>query len=249
MLPRLPVRAESSRYARRLVFLPELWAPASSWLPVATFLGHRGWEGEIVELRAAGGLADRAAALAEIVQAAEDPPILIGHGAGALVALEVANAAGAAALVLVSPLLPGGAGARRLVRRWAALAAIVRGRDMPPPQGGGARAAFGEIPAGLAPDSARALLDVARARPLERPPLEMPALVLASPMDPLLPGADAAALAAMLGADRVEIAGAGHWPILPPTWRRTAGAVHRWLIRRLGEPLLELYEEAMAERD
>jgi pimeloyl-ACP methyl ester carboxylesterase len=249
MLARLPVHAESARYARSLLFLPELWAPARIWLPVATFLGHRGWEGELVELRNAGGLAARTAAVAELVRAAAAPPVLIGHGLGALIGLETATVAGAAALVLVSPLLSGSPGARQLVRRWAAVSSILRGRDLPPPEGAEARGAFGEVPAGLGPDSARALLDVARGRPLVRVPLPIPTLVVAGAADPLLPAGDAAALAAMLGADRIEIDGAGHWPMLPPVWRRTAGLVHRWLIRSLGEPLLELYAEAMADRE
>ena len=58
-----------------------------------------------------------------------------------------------------------------------------------------------------------------------------------------------AGLADALGAEHTEIAGAAHWPIVAPSWRPTADAVHRWLVRRLGEPLLELYGEMMAERD
>ena len=32
-------------------------------------------------------------------------------------------------------------------------------------------------------------------------------------------------------------------------FQATGGLIHRWLVRRLGESLLEYYAEAMAERD
>jgi hypothetical protein len=32
-------------------------------------------------------------------------------------------------------------------------------------------------------------------------------------------------------------------------WQGTVDLLHRWLVRRLGEPLLEFHAEAMAERD
>ncbi|HJW70219.1 MAG TPA: hypothetical protein VJ829_12735, partial [Candidatus Binatia bacterium] len=65
----------------------------------------------------------------------------------------------------------------------------------------------------------------------------------------LLPRDAAMALAAALGAEQTEIEGAAHWPIVAPAWQHTADVVHRWLVRRLGEPLLDLYAEMMAERD
>ena len=75
------------------------------------------------------------------------------------------------------------------------------------------------------------------------------ALVIAGSADPLLPPEAAVGLASTLGAEREEIPGAGHWPMLQPGWRATAAIVHRWLVRRLGEPLLDFYAEAMAERE
>jgi pimeloyl-ACP methyl ester carboxylesterase len=77
----------------------------------------------------------------------------------------------------------------------------------------------------------------------------VPTLVVGGEYDPLLPRNAGIALASMLGAEHVEIPGAGHWPLLPPCWRSTVGIVHRWLVHRLGEPLLDLYAEAMADRE
>jgi hypothetical protein len=52
-----------------------------------------------------------------------------------------------------------------------------------------------------------------------------------------------------LGADERVIEDAGHWILAGPSWQRTVDVVHRWLVQRLGAPLLELYPEAMAERE
>src|SRR5262245_41904136 len=247
MLQATPVHAESARYSTSLVFLPELWAPARVWLPAASFFGHRGWEGELVELRGAGALAQRTAAVIEHIRPLQHPPVLIGHGAGALVALEAARAGAVSAAVLVAPLVPGSTGVRILTRRWDALAALALGRAIPPPRAGAARRAFGETPADLDVESARAVLDAVRGRP-SLAPLAVPTLVVAGERDPLLPPAAATALASSLAADHITIPGASHWPILAPGWQRTVAEVHRWLVRRLGEALLDFYAEAMAER-
>jgi len=244
-----PIHAESARYAASLLFLPELWAPAEVWLPVATFLGHRGWESELLHLRGTGDLAARVTKTVEHARRLRQPPILIGHGAGALVAMGCARAGVAAAAVLLAPLVPGNPRGRVLTRRWSAVAGLLTGRAIPPLHGPAARRAFGETPAALEGESARAVFDVVRGPAPEIAPLGIPTLVAAGAHDPLLPREAATALAARLGAEHAEIAGAGHWPILPPGWQRTADVVHGWLVRRLGEPLLELYAETMAERD
>lgn len=248
MLPSIPLRAESPRYSASLLFLPDLWAPARLWLPMAGFLGHRGWEGELLELRGAGGLAERSAVLAERIQGLPRPPVLIGHGAGGVVALDVARGGGVTAVVLVAPLWPGSVPCRQLATRWEAVTAIARGRAVPPPRGERARALFGEVPADLDAEAARAVLDMVRGSSA-LPRLQVPVLVVAGEHDPLLPRAAGAALAEMVGAEHAEVPGAGHWPLLPPSWRHSVGLVHRWLIRRLGAPLLELYAEAMADRE
>ena len=249
MLLSIPLRPESPCYAVPLLFLPDLWSPASVWLPVGSFLDHRGWDGELLELRGTGGMAQRTAAVMEHVATLDRLPVLIGHGAGALVALDVARDSPVAAVVLVAPLLLGSGACRRLTARWDAVWAIARGRDVPPPQGLRARRLFREVPSGLDGETARAVVDVVRGR--ARPPtrLSVPTLVVGGEHDPLLSRDAGIALASALGAEHVEIPGAGHWPLLPPRWRSTVGVVHRWLVHRLGEPLLDLYAEAMADRE
>jgi pimeloyl-ACP methyl ester carboxylesterase len=249
MLRVTSVHAESARYAASLLFLPELWTPAEAWLPVASFLGHRGWESQLIHLRDAGDLRARVESVMAAARRLPHPPILIGHGAGAIVALDAARAGAASAAILVAPLVPGSAPVGVLTRRWDAIAASLLGRAIPPPRGASARRIFGESPEGLDVEPARAVFDVVRGRLRTFRPLDVPTLVVVGTHDPLLPPDAAAALAAALGAEHAEIAGAAHWPILAPAWQRTADAVHRWLVQRLGEPLLELYAEMMAERD
>lgn len=244
-----PVHAESARYAAPLLFLPELWAPAALWLPVATSLAHRGWEGQLLELRGTGDLVARAGAVVDYARALPHRPVLIGHGAGALVAVQAARSGAAIAAVLIAPLVPGSAPVRVLTRRWSAVAALLRRRAIPPPHGAGAARVFGETPAGLGVDTARAVLDVVRGRPPAPGALGIPTLVVSGARDPLLGAREATAMAAALGAEHADIPGAGHWPLLAPAWQRTVDVVHRWLVQRLGEPLLDLYAEAMAERD
>jgi pimeloyl-ACP methyl ester carboxylesterase len=249
MLQTIPVHAEGARYTAPLLYLPELWAPARVWLPAATFFGHRGWEGELLELRGAGDLEMRTAGVIDHARRLPQPPVVIGHGAGALVALAASRRGGVAAAVLIAPLIPGSAPVRGLTRRWEALLALALGRPIPPPSPPAACRLFGEVPPGLEAETVRAVLDVVRGGPPSPARLDVPALVVAGALDPLLPPGAAAGLAASLGADLIEIPGAGHWPILAPAWQRTVAAVHRWLVQRLGEPLLDLYADAMAERD
>src|SRR5437867_3185341 len=102
----------------------------------------------------------------------------------------------------------------------------------------------------------RAAAVAAHAAALPTPPVllghdlgSLVALVVAGDRDPLLPPPAAAAFARALGAEHQSLDGAGHWLLAGPTWQRSVGLVHRWIVQRLGEPLLERYAEAMADRE
>jgi len=249
MLDATPIRAESPRYGASLLLLPELWAPARLWHAAASFLGHRGWEGQMLELRGAGDLGARVAAVVEHARALPARPVLIGHGAGAIVALEAARAGAGAAAVLLAPLLAGSAPLRTLTRRRDAIASVLLGRPMPPPPA----AHFGDPPATvasqLAPETTRAVLDVVRGRPPASGAIGVPVLVAGGDRDPLLSPEAAAALATRVGGEHLVLPGAAHWPLVESRWQQTVDLLHRWLVRQLGEALLELHAEAMAERD
>jgi pimeloyl-ACP methyl ester carboxylesterase len=257
MLVAESLHAEGPRYAATLVCIPGLWAGPPAWRGFASFLGHRGWECHLVDLRAiGGGIGARAEAVAEFAAELSGPAIFLGHDGGALVALAAAARRRAAGVVLVAPLVPGSRAARALVRSPRRLLALVRGGPVAPPEGAAAepwidlpdpfRSAAG---AALAADDAASVRDVVWGRIPVLPAAGVPAVVVAGDRDRLLSADAAAAFARAAGADLLPLDGAGHWPLAGPRWQAAVGTVHRWLVQRLGAPLLELYEEAMADRD
>ena len=249
MVSTTPVHAESARYHASLAFVPGLWTGPGLWRGAASYLAHRGWEGELVDLRRVpGGLGARAAALAAHGAAGSAPRVFLGHGAGALVALAAARLCRPAAAVLVSPVPPGlppGLG-------WRSVPALMFGRPLAPPLRWLDRAGLSERGPGamtdLGPEPGAAVRDVARGRLWPAAPAGVPTLLVTGSADQLLTPAVAARLAATIGAEREVLAGAGHWLVVGPGWEQLVDVVHRWLVQRLGETLLELYAEAMAER-
>jgi len=254
MLVTAQIHPEGPRYGASLVFLPGLWVGSDVWRGPATFFGHRGWQGTLVDLRGVpGGIAARGRAVAEIVSRIPGRVVLAGHDAGALVALAAAGHESVAALVLVSPLVAGSAATHTLTWSWGLVWAAMRRRLVAPPRGPLADAAFADLPETfrrtLASDDAATVAEIGRRDRLERPATLPPTLILHGDADPLLRPHDARRLAEDLGADARELSGAGHWPIAGPAWQTCVRQAHRWLVQRLGEGLLELYPEAMAERD
>jgi len=252
-----PVHAEAARYATSLLFLPGLWAGPELWRGAATYLAHRGWESGLVDLRTAvGGIASRAQQVADCAAGLPAPPVLVGHDAGALVALAAARRGPSAAVVLVAPQAPGQspgqAVERAMVLGIAPFLALLRRRPVPAPEGWRAARLLGDLPGAarsqLGADDPAAIWDVTWRRAFV-PGVKVPTLLVVGDRDPLLSLPAARALAATVGAEEGVVAGAGHWPHLGPTWSALVNLVHRWLIQRLGESLLEQYANAMAERD
>jgi pimeloyl-ACP methyl ester carboxylesterase len=257
MLTAETLPAEGARYAASIVCVPGLWAQAAVWRGFASYLAHRGWECHLLEVRdVGGGVEARATAVAEYTAELSLPAILIGHDGGAPIALAAARRRPPRALVLLAPLVPESRGARLLTRAPRSLLALISGRPVPPPAGPTAKpwldlpepAAAG-VRAFLAPDDAASVREVAWGRLRLTPASGPPALLVAGANDRLLPPAAAEPLARTLGAELRMVAGAGHWLLAGPGWQDTVALVHRWLVQRLGAPLLELYEEAMAERE
>ena len=250
-------RAEGGRYAASLVLLPGLWAGPAAWRPCAGYLAHRGWESHLLDLRPLPeGHAARAAAVSEYAAALGVPAVLIAHGAGAGTAIAAARRGCAQGLVLLSPLIPGSRGARELTLGRRTALPLLLGRPIPPPHGYQDDLLLGTLPEpvrtsvrnGLAPEPAAVVWEVARGVG-EEGGGRVPTLVASGGRDPLLPVPEAEALAASLGAELAVLPDAGAWPINGPGWLGVVGTVHRWIVQRLGEPLLELYPEAMAARE
>ena len=250
-------RAEGGRYAACLVLLPGLWAGPAAWRGCAGFLAHRGWECRLLDLRGiTGGIEARAAAVAEYVAEIGVPTLLVAHGGGAATALAAARLPAAQGVVLVSPLVPGSRGGRELTLGLRSAVPLLLGRPVPPPSGYQEDLLLGALPdaarrqarATLGPEPAAAVWETARGVP-NGLVAAVPTLVVSGGRDPLLPPTDAAAFAMRLAAEHVALPNAGAWPLSGPGWQDVVGAVHRWIVQRLGAPLLELYPEAMAARE
>ena len=257
MLSAETVHGESARYAAQVVCVPGLWASAAVWRGFAGYLGHRGWECHLVDVRpVSGGVEARAAAVAEYAAALPAPAILLGHDGGGLIALAAARRSPPAALVLLAPLAPGSRGARLLTLAPRSLLALLLDRRVPPPSGLAA-AAWLDLPGPararvqplLAPEDAASVRELLWGRLRLEPAPGPPALLVAGGRDRVLAPASAAPLARALGAELRVLETAGHWPLAGPGWQEASALVHRWLVQRLGEPLLELHAEAMAERE
>lgn len=247
----VPAHPEGPRYATSLLFVPGLWASPEAMQPIAGFLGHRGWEGLVVDLEGVpGGLADRADAIVGALPRRPEPMVLIGHDAGGLLALEVARRVPVRALVLLAPIVPGARELRRLISPWAVLRMLLGGSEIACPQGPARAALLGTTrPAALrSAEPGQAVVDVIRGR-VDVAPTGGPTLLVRGETDTLLSPGDLRQLAGRLNAEVVTISGCGRWLLDGPRWQACVGAVHRWLVQTLGEELLELYAEMMAERD
>ena len=159
------------------------------------------------------------------------PRTLIGASLGGLLALSVAEDAGAAALVLVNPMppagiaVPAGQPARAAVIRWRGTRTLAGTRRAMPDADDAARAyAFRRWR-----DESGAVLDAARAGVGIVAP-RCPVLILAGEHDTDIPAETSRALADRLGADFELIARASHvGPLLGRSAARSAERVCDWL--------------------
>jgi hypothetical protein len=239
----IPVHPEGPRYVRSLLFVPGLWMLPEALRALASFLAHRGWAGLIADAGGAGGVAARAAEVAALARSLDAPPVVVGYDAGGLIGLGAAYEAPVAAVAWLAPIRPRPKELTRLLGAWRVAGALLRSRDLPAPAGAAREVLFGSAaPPARATESIALVRDVLRARVVS-PPAELPVVVLAARGDRLAAGA------APPGAEVIELAVPGRSLIGPAAWQTTADALHRWLVRRLGVENLELYEEAMAERE
>lgn len=248
------VHPEGARYASSIVYLPGLWVGAEAIRGAASYLGHRGWAGAIVDQRSvAGGIAERVGALEKLVASLPTPPVVVATDGAAVVAVAAAARMPIRALVLVSPLLPGAAGAHALVWSRRLVWSLLRRRAVPPVGGAAGAAFFADVPVAAmrdaGPEDARILAALSRRSRLARRSPMPSALVLRGALDPIVASEDARAFTRAVDGELEEIPARGHRLLCGPGWQDSVQRVHRWLVRRLGEANLELYAEAMADRE
>lgn len=241
----IAVEPESPRYATDLVFLPGLWARSDAWGRVAAAMAHRGWRCWLLDPRvgaaAGGGLAAWAANAEAAIAGFGAPPVLVGHDAGALVALALAAAGRPSAAIAVAPLVEGVD--PLLVRRVRWRARLLGGAVDPPPASHPVFASCGgeegqRVLGALGREAAATIASVRGGWLAPRAPA-VPALVVGQEDDPAAPAFAVEVLANGIGADFVGLAG-GHWPMARTRIDAWTGRLHRWLVHRLGERLLLL---------
>ncbi|MBY0276015.1 alpha/beta fold hydrolase, partial [Candidatus Binatia bacterium] len=115
---------ESERYRAELIFVHGLWVDSRIWRGIAAGFAHRGWSCVLVDRVSSSGDSDDSSWVGRVAHVAarrEVLPIVIGHDAGALVALDLAARGAVRAAVAIAPLLEGASPLQspsaRLVRR------------------------------------------------------------------------------------------------------------------------------------
>jgi len=236
-------RPESTKFTAPLVLVHGLWDEPGSWRRFTGFLSHRGWSCVAVgwpERVRSASLVEREAMLRQAIDALDDRPVVLGHDMGGLLALRTADASRAA--IALAPLVPGLPMPIAQAGTWLQR---VRGASLSP-----GRAFASSYPAARQTEDPAVLRDLADgpAAGTASGPSATLALVVAGADDPVSPPESVRSIASAFGAAIEVIAGA-HALHIDDGWEVTAGLIHRWLVKSLGEDLLALYEEAWADRD
>src|ERR1700687_1163254 len=137
-------RPEPLKFAAPIFLIPELFTTPRHLAIVLGYLASIGWEVYVPDLRAAFGkgatppldklqFSDLAALAAEAIDVLGRDAVVLGHGVGGLVALKLSAHPRVKASVAYAPLIPGFR--TPLIRGFANRIAIMRGREIKPPQG------------------------------------------------------------------------------------------------------------------
>jgi pimeloyl-ACP methyl ester carboxylesterase len=236
---------ESDRYRAELVFVHGLWVDSRIWRGVAAGFAHRGWNCLLVDRDTSSTQSEPfswARRVAQVVREREVPPIVIGHDAGALIALDLASRAEVRAAIAIAPLLDGTAP----VQSWLGRRALqLRGdaAKVAPPDLSHVYFANlsdqrrSELAGSLGSEPAAVLRETDRLATPARP--AVPAFLVAGQVDPVSSAVLAEICARGIEADFERLPG-GHWPMLEPRADDWITQVHRWLIKTVGHDLLVL---------
>jgi pimeloyl-ACP methyl ester carboxylesterase len=263
-LGRIPAQRELPepvKFASPIMLLPEMFATPRHLALVLGYLASIGWEVFVPDLRAAYGKGstppleklrfnDLAALAGEALEGIGRDAVVLGHGVGGLIALQLTEHRRVKAAVAYAPLVPGfrtpivgGIGNR---------IAMMIGRPIKPPRG---RILFeliadsdpftrdGLINA-MVPDSGALATDVMTgAIEFAVSDKAAPRLVVAGDSDILAPLPETTKFAESIGAKLATIRGRGHWLIGGRALERAINETQRFLVRALGQDLLLLYPE------
>ena len=240
---------ERNKFRPPIVMVHGLWVGAWCWHEWATRLCNLGWECWSLHLKERNGGAPQTPEetvqdLRAVLGEAAFPPVLMGHGTGARLALAAASDCAVTAGILaapdISPYLPALPKALRLLRlRYLALL-VMRRRILIRP------ADFRELWLSTVPaDRQREIVEALAPEPpqmvralfergLELPELRFPALVLGGAEDRAVTSRAVRDFARDIGADYLEAGGRGHWLLEDGD---LVSRTHNWLVRTLGEDI------------
>jgi pimeloyl-ACP methyl ester carboxylesterase len=193
-------------------------------------------------------MTDYAADIAALCGALPEPPVLIGHSLGGLVAQLAAVRAPPRALVLLAPSPPWGVSGSSVEEAVTAFGLHLMGpfwtQAVAPDKSLMRAYSLDRMPqaereaavARLRPESGRALwetlnwwLDPFMTTSLGPAPIASPSLALVGSRDVVHPPATVRQTADRVGADCAEMSGMSHWLLGEPGWERVAEAVQGWL--------------------
>lgn len=212
------------------------------------YLAHRGWEcwaPNLLEVPAGRTALDRVRRLEEICRELPAAPIIIAHDAGAVVSTLAASQVDAPAVVAIAPLVGhiDGGEANGLYAWPEFRRARWIGRSVSPPHGDVATSFRGETGDQLRPDSGPLFRALARGV-LRYPsgPLP-PGLVVCGAEDPAASPRSCERLLERFGWTLHVLQTTSHFPMLHPGWESVAALVHRWILRTMGERVMEWTDE------
>ena len=253
---------ERAKFKAPLILVHGLWSSSRCWDSWATHFANLGWECWAVNFRGRFG-ADPGAALRHVsfedcvddlkrvIRAAAEPPALLAHDLGGLVALKAVENEKAAALALLAPVPPKNMApepprALRLLRLKYWPLVFLR-RSFPIEEkdfkklwlapGAESRAAL--PPGCLVADGHRLIAEFfERGAALDPKSVGCPVLVGAGEEDRVVPLPALCEFAQRLGADFHAFSGRGHWMIGPAGGAEAVREIHRWIVQKAGAEML-----------
>jgi pimeloyl-ACP methyl ester carboxylesterase len=210
------------------------------------FPGHAAGEGAsaVVGL----SMTDYARSLRRIIAAQSEPPILIGHSLGGLVAQMAATRSRVAALILLAPSAPWGVTGSTAEEAISAVSLYALGPywalAIDPDYPAARRYLFDRLPrpvrraafARLVPESGRALwetlnwwLDPFANTLVAAGGVHAPVLAITGDRDAIHPAATVATTSRRIGGETRVFPGMSHWLVGEPGWEGVAGACLDWI--------------------
>lgn len=253
--PALGEIPEPLKFAWPIVVLPELFTTSRHLAAMVGYFATIGWEVYAPDLRVSESALEKAdfamltELAAEAVASLGREAIVVGHGIGGLVALNLSERGGIKAAVAIAPLVPGFRTAL-FMPRWNFLSAWQH-RPLSPPTG---RTLFEfvadadvhsreQIIKGLIPGPTAAALEVANGKVSFANEKTAPRLIIGGEADKFAPFEKLDEFARGIGAPIVKIPNRGHWLIGGRALERVINETQRFLVRSLGRDLLLLFPE------